>query len=847
MSTECALKFSVTGPGAEQLKGIRSDMDAIHNPKSGGGNHSAGGAMGGLAAVAGKLGPAMSAASTGMGFLKDGALIAMQAFEKMGEVGHGLVGAGASVLEAWGGVFGTLIEKAGHFEQMLFRIQSAGKTGAEAQKIMKDSIKFTSTLPLTESDVVRTMTTLTTAHIDGLKQLDGTYAQLAERGKTLKDLPKAIGLDRMAKEGPNAVSVIADMLAATENLGTAYQGMAIHEYMLFIETGLASSMKAFAQLKPEFRELRKNAKTAEERLKGMMDILAKHGALGVSQAAMHSLGGVMSNFKGLIDKVTVAIMEPGKEGGVMDRLVTGFQKLYGTVNQFFDEETPKGKKFLHTMHELFGSLGESISWVIDKIAAAIQTIGDFATANPEVVKFAAYMSIAVAITLIAVGVFFTVVAALFAFAVAAAAAVVALAALPIIIGLVVGLLSVMTGAVFLASGALGTDFAQIRQTFEDTKLVVSALFEAFQSWGSGVATISGDTARALEERGLMGTFLKIGHYIREAQVFWEGFSSAISARWESIKSKWGQAFDNLWQTFVKVKDAIMEVFGVITGGFNTTAGDIGKATSAGEAWGNTFADVLQTVADLAERATSFFKELVGSREDLMRGITNIVDAVYKIKNDIQANIPTVKLFWAIFEYGGATAMKAILRAKNAVSGLGTALKKVASGDLVGASAALYTKATEDDAKFDKYISKAYGNMVKAGADMEAAQEQYRSNEYDREELVKRLDDRATQVGLWGDDYKSMPGGAGSQFGTVQDSAATSALQQSIQKMSESMAAFSKGYALRSQSVNSGGGREVDVQAAPVVLDGREVGSVIFKAMSKSRQLAGFLDDGEGEE
>jgi hypothetical protein len=256
-----------------------------------------------------------------------GALVGLEVLEKMNHAGESLIGFGVGIVQTMGRGFDALLHKGAEFEQMSLRIQSTGKTGAEARGLMQEALNITKQLPIAESDAVRIMTTLATAHVDALKPIGETYDQLAAKGKVMKDLPEIMGTERMKKEGPKVISVVGDMLAALGHLGSGYQGMAIHELMLFIETGAARSQNTFQAWQHEFRELGHKAKTAEDRIKGMTEILSKKGALGMSQAAMNTMGGIMSNFKSMMDTISVAVMEPTKPGGVMDKFNKGLAGL----------------------------------------------------------------------------------------------------------------------------------------------------------------------------------------------------------------------------------------------------------------------------------------------------------------------------------------------------------------------------------------------------------------------------------------------------------------------------------------------------------------------------------------
>ena len=597
-----------------------------------------------------------------------------EALEKVGEAGMGLVEVGVSIVEGWGHAFETLLHKGGEFEQMLLRIQATGKTGEQARQMMNDAIEFTQKLPITESDAVRIMTTLATAHIDALKPMGETYEQLAKKQKTLKDLPDILGIDRMKKEGPNAVSIVGDLLASMGHLGSAYQGMAIHETMQFIETGMARSPMTFGPMIVEVRKLGHTAHTAEARLKGLQEILEKRGALGISVAAMSTLGGVMSNFKGLLDKVTVAIMEPSKPGGAMSMFVAGLMRLYESISMFFDAKTPEGAKFLSMMKDLAQTVSGALVKGMEMLGSAIKVVFGFMSDHPALVKTIALLSVVAAGVMILAGAFLVVTAAI-------GAAIISFSLVGETLGVAAGIVSGaaiifagLSAAAFVVYEAIEHNFGGILDFFQDFKLVVDAMGEAFDNWGNGVATISEETAQKLEHRGLMGVFLSVGNMIRQAQVFWEQFSDTVQARWAAVSGQFEEAWEKFSGAFGRITQAIRNV----TESFAEMSGSgqdaIDDASNSGAAWGNTIGTVLYYIADVV----SFLANIINDNMPSVGTLTTIGNTAsfafqsLKLMADV-ALIPIKTIFdtmKGIAQVGGAVMKGDYAGAKTAFEAIG---------------------------------------------------------------------------------------------------------------------------------------------------------------------------------
>lgn len=596
------VNFSIEGSGERDLqrihglfKGIQKSIDG-----EGGGGHGEG--------IAG---------------LGDKAMAGMHAMEKMAEAGAGLVESGVGIMEVWGKGFEVLLHKGTEFESLILRIQGSGKTRGEAIGMMNEALKITQMLPLTEMDAARITQTFSTIHIDATKRIGDSYEQLAAKQKTMKGLDEIIGVEKMKKEGPRAVTVVADMLAAMGHLGTGYQQQAIHEMMVTLETGKIMSKLTFAGLGGDlekFRRLLQQAKDPAARLAAMQEILSKRGALGLSQASMNTWGGVMSNFKGIIDQLSYGILQPGKAGGLLSQLTKGAKELYETFKVFFDENDEKGAKFLDTLRSTFSMVGGWMTAAAKQLGKAMAAVFDFMAEHPLVMKMIAGLSILTGVVLIAGGAFISMSAALGGVIVALIAMPEILAAPLAMLGALPPLMIALGGAFVFASAAVAAweaDFGGIRTTFEDVKLVIEAVLEALDDWHGGMASISEDTAQTLEKQGLMGTFLTIVNYIRQAEMAYHGFMDGFSQKWEIAYPKFVRAWNAIDGAMSRIMEAVKSIlvaFGAIT---NIGANAVQDATNTGEDWGTKVGQIADSIASFAETTANFISGMVETAPEMI--------------------------------------------------------------------------------------------------------------------------------------------------------------------------------------------------------------------------------------
>ena len=618
----------------------------------------------------------------------------LEVMEKMGEAGLGLIEIGSGIVEGWGKAFEVLLHKGSEFESLILRIQGSGKTRGQAIQMMEDSLEITKQLPLTEMDAARITQTFSTIHIDATKRMGESYEELAKKQKTMKGLDEILGVDRMKKEGPKAITVVGDMLAAMGHLGTGYQTQAIHEMMVTLETGKIMSKLTFAGLGGDlekFKHMLQKTKEPADRLLAMQEILSKRGALGLSQASMNTWGGVMSNFKGILDQVSYAILQPGQAGGLLAQLTRGAKDLYDTIAEFFDKHSEKGAKFLSMLRETFQMVGGWMTYAAQKLDGALKFVLGFMADHPTLMKFAAGMSFVVAGLLIATGVFLVASAALggliLAFTVMPElmlAPLAILALFPPIIGLIAA--AVLTGIAVWQ--AWEHDLGGIKTLMEDIKLVFAAVGEAFDDWHGGMASISEETAKKMEERGLMGVFLKVINIMRQAQMAYEGFVDGFSHKWEEASPKLERAWARITGTLRQVTNAVESVlvaFGLMA---RTGQDAVDDATSSGESFGAMIGDVANGIASIVEFGSKMFTGLLSYVPMVIEGFTYIYAIGLRIAGGFEFAKGAAEMMFHAIEAGIGHVMAALVPLIDLLQGVVNAHNRLMHADFSGAAASL---------------------------------------------------------------------------------------------------------------------------------------------------------------
>jgi len=712
------VNFSIEGSGESDLKRISGLFKGIQQQAGSSNGKGVAAGLGDASGHAEALHGSLGKAKGHMEGFGATAMVGMEAMEKIGEAGVALVEAGAGILEMWGKAFEVLIHKGQEFESLILRIQGSGKTRGEAIHMMDQALEITKMLPLTEMDAARIAQTFSTIHIDATKRLGESYEELNKKGKTMKGLDEIIGVEKMKKEGPKAVTVVADMLAAMGHLGTGYQTQAIHEMMVTLETGKIMSKLTFAGLGGDLEKFRHKLAAARDpaaRLIAMQEILSKRGALGLSQAAMTTWGGVMSNFKGIIDQFAYQILQPGKAGGLLSQLTKGMSDLYDTIKEFFDETNPKGQEFLHTLRATFSMVGGWMMRVVKEFGVVLKQVMSFFGQHPMIARFAAGLSVLAGVALIAGGAFITLSALLGGVAIALAALPEILLAPLALLGLFPPLLAAMTVGVAVVSAAWvawDKDLGGIKTTILDVKLVIEGVMEAFEDWHGGMASISEETAAKLERRGLMGVFLKLINFARQAQMFWEGMTDGFGRRWDGILPKFSRAWDTLGTALGRIMDAVKSILGAFGLMVSTGNKAVNDAASSGERWGDRLADVAEVIATVVEVGTDAFLKFIGYVPDMIVSFSNMYMTVLYLKAAFKEVWAVASLAFDVVKLGISNVMSTLAPLVDLVWGAVKALTALQHLDFSGAYEAAATGIKNANTS-SKYWSEARANAANA--------------------------------------------------------------------------------------------------------------------------------------
>ncbi len=709
------VNFSIEGTGEKDLQNIAKLFKNIEKSSSGSGSSHGQGIAGGLGEAtkhAGALEGGLAGAAGAMGAFGVAAMVGVGAIEKVAETGVGLIDVGVKILEGWGKVFEVLLHKGSEFESLILRIQGSGKTKSEAVSMMKEALEITKELPLTEMDAARITQTFSTIHVDAMKRMGESYEELNAKGQTMKGLDEILGIEKMKKEGPKAITVVGDMLSAMGHLGTGYQTQAIHEMMVTLETGKIMSKLTFAGLGGDlevFKKKLQGAKDPAARLIAMQDILSKRGALGLSQASMTTWGGVMSNFKGIIDQFAFAILQPGEAGGLLSKLTKGMIALYDTIKEFFDMTKPEGAAFLGMLRESVGMVGGMMVFAMKKLGLVVKEIFGFMAAHPLFMKMVVGMTLLVSGLSILSGVAILATVAFVGFLAAFALLPVIVAVVQLGIGLVVaalGTLGAMLTAGIVIFKAWEANFGGIKSFFEDIGIVIDAVRESFEDWNKGITSITVETADKLKKRGLLGIFLDVINMIRQTEAFYDSFMDSFLHKWKSIAPKFEAAWAVLSGAMQRITDSVRAVLGVfldMTGGGKKA---VDEAANSGEEWGNSLARVADNIAGLAQTAAGWVDSLIGSIPQLIMSFAHWYEILLDIKSVFDFLVGGIRIVFDTLALGMASVMAQLIPTLDLMWGLVQAKDAFLRGDLQGAALAMSNATEKARQDHEKYENKA---------------------------------------------------------------------------------------------------------------------------------------------
>lgn len=617
-------------------------------------------------------------------------------FDRIEGFGETMMGWGEEAFKGLYDGFDKLITQGALLEQQILALEATGKGKQEAIGMVSDMIKLSSELPVTEANATNILTGLAALQIDAFDRIGASYDKLAKQGKTLPDLGKTLGMDRMAAEGEKNVSVITDILAATKQIGTGSETNSIQQMMVFLGGSMPKGYKAFGYMAADVRALAKQTKDASARMQGLFDILAKHHALGVSSAAMETWSGLMTSFKGMGTRFVMSVMEPGKTEGILGAITRVFKDLYNKVIPFFDESTESGKAFLKTIRELG-------LWIVSKVKPAIESFGNAVKGmmtwmgkHPMLTKFAFTLGVVAAASLVAVG-------GMIALAASIAAVTVSLSILESFLVPLLPLFGTVAAAIGLVAAAYElyeANFAGVKSTVDNVIVLFTALSEAYDNWAGETTKISKETGDKLQKAGMLGIFLDFIGFMREAEVTWKGFMSKMQTEGPGILDRLESSFTKISMAVGRVWDAVSEVLIILGLIPDTTEDTFDQATSNGEGFADTLLSIGDRIADITTLIADVVDAIVPSIQNMIMVLTPVLSLFREIWNVANLVLDVIRSIVAVVQSisGGVVGgMIALVRSvngdsKGAQEALNTTGKAI--GDIWGPIA----KSFEDDAK-----------------------------------------------------------------------------------------------------------------------------------------------------
>jgi phage tail tape-measure protein len=243
------------------------------------------------------------------------------------------------------GSFTTLLHEAANLEQFIIRLQATqGTTKKDALDIFNYTIKATTHLPITEAQLVRIATTFKQRGMDIRDAFGGkTYEDVIKSGHAVEGLANTMG--KAGKEGVGLLDLFSDLATTQGQLATEDIGKFVREFSEFMATGQTRFLRT--RLDPALlHELNNTKANSGKAMEVIYEYLAKRNAIGVSRLSMQTFSGVVTNFKGLPQRIANAVFQPGMEDGLARKFSLALSEAFETINEYFDETAEKGKRFL---------------------------------------------------------------------------------------------------------------------------------------------------------------------------------------------------------------------------------------------------------------------------------------------------------------------------------------------------------------------------------------------------------------------------------------------------------------------------------------------------------------------
>ena len=394
------------------------------------------------------------------------------------------------------GSFTTLMHEAANLEQYIIRLQSTqGTTKKDALDIFNTTLRATTHLPVTEEQLVRVATTFKQRGMDIREAFGGkTYQDVIKSGHAVEGL--ADSMTTIGKQGVGLLDIFSDLATTQGQLGSEDIGKFVREFSEFMATGQTRFLRT--RLDPALlHELNMTKGNSAKAMQTIYEYLEKRNAIGVSRLAMQTFSGVMTNFKGLPQRIANAVFQPGIATGLARKFALSLSAAFEKINEYFDETTEKGQKFLAELRRVFEFIGTVAIAAVNGLTKAFTMFADFMSNNPA---FGVFLTMVMGILsgLLALkGVFFLLRGSMLTFALAAKA-------MSAIAGVLNLSMALMAGKFLLVTAVGGLLFAMFRKV----AMVIGAVFEAMQSYDpeTGLAKIGTKTYDDLQQSGLIDLF-----------------------------------------------------------------------------------------------------------------------------------------------------------------------------------------------------------------------------------------------------------------------------------------------------------------------------------------------------
>ncbi len=488
---------------------------------------------------------------------------------------------------------------------------------------------------------------------------------------------KALEFKSRTGELISTLEVLQDAASATGKSTKSVQ-VALREFMGGNDTSLARRLDIPLTKVHEWRAETKKAKTEQEQAQILFQKLAgMYG--GASRGRADNWNFLKDQIPDLTQQIFAAMgagalkaMTPG-----LKEFMEGLRKLVGS------------ERSMKALAEGFTAVGRALGLIMRMGGKFIEFSKNVMEMTPHLPLFALGLTgIAVAAvgTTAAVTALALAVGGVAAAVMAVGVGITAMALVPTLVAagaaatVFAAGASLMTGA-FVSSQQKASGFLE---TMTDAKVMITALAEAFQSWGDGKYRISLDSFEALGKRGLTGYFQELVAWAARAEQYVKGFTRGFSDGMGPSVDRVGQTFDKLIDNITRVLSAL----GLIAPSAETS---MDSAGSSGERFGRRVASAVSLILDVVDSLNGKFANAFGD----MPGVITQLGEMYTY----------VKVIWNVFQImGTAVAMvgstifnmlylplqmvvRMALGVGEAIGNAAAAAAKLASGDFKGAGEA----------------------------------------------------------------------------------------------------------------------------------------------------------------